>query len=120
MLAQVVCAGTLDTFQIYVWAVRTGRLLDLLAAHEGPVAQLAFSPTQSLLASCSWDHTVRTWDVFRCWRLKLRQCDSSGECTTFAFGCGSLLHAICGGLAAGTGTEARQMRASLACAAGSS
>ena len=63
---QVVCAGTLDTFQIYVWAVRTGRLLDVLAAHEAPIAQLAFSPSQSLLASCSWDHTVRTWDVFRC------------------------------------------------------
>ena len=27
---QVVCAGTLDTFQIYVWAVRTGRLLGSL------------------------------------------------------------------------------------------
>ena len=65
MSVQVVCAGTLDTFQIYVWAVKTGRLLEVLAAHEGPIAQLAFSPTQSLLASCSWDFTVRTWDVFR-------------------------------------------------------
>ena len=63
---QVICAGSLDTFQIYVWSVRTGRLLDVLAGHEGPVPALAFSPTHSLLASASWDKTVRTWDVFRC------------------------------------------------------
>ena len=63
---QVICAGSLDTFQIYVWSVRTGRLLDVLAGHEGPVPALAFSPSQPLLASASWDHTVRTWDVFRC------------------------------------------------------
>lgn len=61
---EVVCAGSTDTFQIFVWSLKTGRLLDILAAHEGPVCGLAFSPTQSLLASCSWDHTVRTWDVF--------------------------------------------------------
>ena len=63
--AQVVCAGSLDTFQIFVWALRTGRLLDVLAAHEGPVCALGFSPAQPLLASASWDKTVRTWDVFR-------------------------------------------------------
>ncbi|KAK9845761.1 hypothetical protein WJX81_001752 [Elliptochloris bilobata] len=61
---EVVCAGSLDTFQIFVWAVRTARLLDVLAAHEGPVVALAFSPAAPLLASGSWDRTVRTWDVF--------------------------------------------------------
>ena len=64
--AQVICAGSLDTFQIFVWATKTGRLLDVLAAHEAPVVVLAFSPAQPLLASGSWDKTVRTWDVFRC------------------------------------------------------
>ena len=62
---QVICAGCLDTFQICIWSVRTGRLLDILAGHEGPVCSLAFTPAQSLLASASWDKTVRTWDVFR-------------------------------------------------------
>lgn len=102
---QVVCAGSQDTFEIFVWSVKTSRLLEVwhstnsprfpqllsimdhqirpdgteqfskargctallaqvLSGHEGPVAGLAFSPTSSLLASASWDHTLRTWDVF--------------------------------------------------------
>ncbi|KAI7872555.1 putative WD repeat protein [Spinellus fusiger] len=60
----IVCAGTLDTFEIYVWSVQTGKLLDILAGHEGPVSALAFSPSDMLLASASWDRTARTWDVF--------------------------------------------------------
>jgi len=31
--------------QIYVWSVKTGRLLDVLSGHEGPVHGLSFSPT---------------------------------------------------------------------------
>ncbi|KAL7748419.1 U3 snoRNP protein [Sorochytrium milnesiophthora] len=60
----VVCAGSLDSFDVYVWSVQTGKLLDILSGHEGPVTALAFSPTEDLLVSGSWDKTVRTWDVF--------------------------------------------------------
>lgn len=52
---QVVCAGSQDSFQIFVWSLKTGRLLDALAAHEGPVVALAFAPNAPLLASASWD-----------------------------------------------------------------
>lgn len=58
-------AGSVDEFQIFVWSIKNARLLDILASHEGPIAALAFSPTQSLLVSASWDKTIRSWDVFR-------------------------------------------------------
>ncbi|GIM02141.1 hypothetical protein Vretimale_6840 [Volvox reticuliferus] len=61
---EVVVAGAVDTFQIFVWSLKTGRLLDVLTGHEGPISGLAFSPITSLLASSSWDRTVRTWDVY--------------------------------------------------------
>lgn len=39
---EIVCAGTQDSFEIFVWSLQTGRLLDVLAGHEGPVSSLQF------------------------------------------------------------------------------
>ena len=60
----VVCAGSLDSFDIHIWSVQTGQLLDRLAGHEGPVSSLAFAPDGGVVVSGSWDHTVRIWTVF--------------------------------------------------------
>nr|CAI6413672.1 AAC_HP1_G0006570.mRNA.1.CDS.1 [Saccharomyces cerevisiae] len=61
---EVVCAGSLDNFDIHVWSVQTGQLLDALSGHEGPVSCLSFSQENSVLASASWDKTIRIWSIF--------------------------------------------------------
>ncbi|KAH7135215.1 WD40-repeat-containing domain protein [Dendryphion nanum] len=61
---EVVCAGSVDSFDIHIWSVQTGQLLDRLSGHEGPVSSLAFTPDGSTLISGSWDHTVRLWNIF--------------------------------------------------------
>lgn len=61
---EVVCAGSLDSFDIHIWSVQTGQFLDQLSGHEGPVSSLAFAPSGGTVVSGSWDHTVRIWSVF--------------------------------------------------------
>ncbi|KAJ2896170.1 uncharacterized protein MKZ38_005777 [Zalerion maritima] len=61
---EVVAAGSLDSFDIHLWRVETGQLLDRLSGHEGPVSSLAFSPNGDSLVSGSWDKTARIWNIF--------------------------------------------------------
>lgn len=62
---EVVAAGSLDDFDVHIWSVQTGQLLDQLAGHEGPVSSLAFAPNGGALVSGSWDRTVRIWSIFQ-------------------------------------------------------
>ncbi|XP_056410570.1 periodic tryptophan protein 2 homolog [Hyla sarda] len=64
----IVCAGAQDSYEVYVWSMQTGRLLDVLAGHEGPVSSVAFNPLKSVLATASWDKTVRLWHMTDSWR----------------------------------------------------
>ncbi len=62
---ELVAAGGTDVYEIYLWSVQTGRLMEVLSGHEGPVSCLRFSPSpaSSALVSASWDKTLRIWDA---------------------------------------------------------
>ncbi|KAJ3936214.1 MAG: WD40 repeat-like protein [Lentinula lateritia] len=62
---EVVAAGSTDTYEVFLWSVQTGKLLDILIGHEAPVSTLEFCPEgTNQLASGSWDRSVRVWSVF--------------------------------------------------------
>ncbi|EHS64116.1 hypothetical protein PGTUg99_020787 [Puccinia graminis f. sp. tritici] len=60
----VVGGGVGEGFEIYVWSVQTGKIVDILTGHEGPISALAFSPLGDKLVSVSWDKTVRIWEMY--------------------------------------------------------
>lgn len=62
--AEIVCACSHDSFDIHLWNVQTGQLLDRLSGHEGPISTLAFTPDGGALLSGSWDRTIRLWSIF--------------------------------------------------------
>ncbi|PJF18991.1 hypothetical protein PSACC_01201 [Paramicrosporidium saccamoebae] len=81
---EVVAAGTFDTFEIFLWSMQTGQLLEIIAGHTAPISALSFDPLGHRLASASWDRTVRLWDVFQ--RDKnMQSLDHSAEVTAVTF-----------------------------------
>jgi periodic tryptophan protein 2 len=69
----IVCAGgggVIDQFDIYIWSVQTGKLLDVLSGHTAPISSISFAPStvlgsgKMILGSVSWDKSLILWDVF--------------------------------------------------------
>ena len=58
----------MDPYDIFIWSMKTGQLLETLSSHQGPISSVSFSPPTSdggsMLVSSSWDMTVKLWDVF--------------------------------------------------------
>jgi uncharacterized protein with WD repeat len=46
-----------------VWDVAAGRLMWRFSGYRDRVVSIKFSPDQKILATTSWDHTVRVWDA---------------------------------------------------------
>ena len=44
---EIVCAGSRDTYNVYVWNLQTAHLLETLSGHESPVSCLAFGASGS-------------------------------------------------------------------------
>jgi periodic tryptophan protein 2 len=62
---EIVLAGSTEPFHIYSWNLQTGKLLDIFTGHSGPVSALAFQSNGGMLASASWDGTVKLWDLYK-------------------------------------------------------
>jgi periodic tryptophan protein 2 len=61
---EIVCAGSMDPYSIYVWSLKTGDLVDILTGHTGPVSCLAYSRVKDMLVSGSWDKTAKLWELY--------------------------------------------------------
>ncbi|EGD76702.1 hypothetical protein PTSG_08053 [Salpingoeca rosetta] len=61
---ELVCAASQDSFEMYVWSMQTGKLVDALTGHTAPVSAVKFHTEQAVLLSTSWDGTLRIWDIF--------------------------------------------------------
>jgi periodic tryptophan protein 2 len=63
----LVASGATDVYEVFLWSVQTGHLLEVISGHEGPVSSLAFNPSpangSSQLATVSWDKTMKIWDA---------------------------------------------------------
>lgn len=62
---ELVASGSQDSHDVYLWSLQTGRLLEVLAGHEGPVVSVQFSsqPGSTMMVSTGWDGTVKVWDA---------------------------------------------------------
>jgi periodic tryptophan protein 2 len=39
----LVCAGTMEPYNLYLWALKTGDLLDVFTGHSAPVSAISFA-----------------------------------------------------------------------------
>lgn len=58
----ILCIGCANT-NVYRYDFVTDMDLPALKGHTGPISSLAVSPDGTMLASGSWDRTVRIWDL---------------------------------------------------------
>lgn len=79
----VSAGGNTEDFDIRIWDVTTGSLLNVLKGHTGIVWQVTFSPDGRLLVSGSGDGTARIWDMETGEQIKTLE--FPGEVSSLAF-----------------------------------
>ena len=85
----LVAAGAKDIYEVFLWSVATGHLLEVISGHEGPVSSLAFNPSptagSSQLVTASWDKTLKIWDALDSSSSNSETIDLISDATAVAF-----------------------------------
>lgn len=61
---EILCGATTDQYNILVWSINSGQLLDVLIGHESPIVALHVCQETSHVISSSWDKTTRVWNTY--------------------------------------------------------
>ena len=69
---------------VWIYEKQTGKVLDLLTGHTEEVSSIAFNPYGTMLASGSYDNTIRIWDT-RTSKLKIALTGHTGRIYSVAF-----------------------------------
>lgn len=57
----LVVASSKELYNIFIWSLENGKLLDVLSGHTSTIASIAMHGT--ILISGSWDKTLRVWNI---------------------------------------------------------
>lgn len=84
----VAASSSGGNYNIYIWSIQTGNVLEVLTAHESYVQSLQFSPATShpgQLISGGWDGKVCVWDLYatKGGSAEPLKCPSSVLCVAF-------------------------------------
>src|SRR5690606_11418929 len=71
--------------EIFVFSLTTGKQLDELAGHEAPISAVKFAPAGNVLASASWDGTIRLWNLFETAKVQREVITIGFDCIALAF-----------------------------------
>lgn len=80
-----IAAGAQNTYEVFIFSLKTGKLLDKLTGHTAPISCVKFSPNSNVLASCSWDCTVRLWNMFDSAKIHRDVIQMSADCICLDF-----------------------------------
>lgn len=80
-----IAAGAQNTYEVFIFSLTTGKLLEKLTGHTAPVSCVKFSSNSNVLASCSWDCTVRLWNLFDSAKIQRDVIQLSADCVSLCF-----------------------------------
>jgi eukaryotic-like serine/threonine-protein kinase len=49
--------------ELLLWNIETGKLIRKVTGHAGPLTGVSYHPNGNLIATSSWDRTIRLWDA---------------------------------------------------------